>query len=81
MHLATDARTDLICLAYRQSSYYTQILAELLCRFMYSQREKVLAKEPFLVYTLEEIGLWRSLVARLNGVQEAPSSNLGSPTR
>lgn len=26
-------------------------------------------------------GLWRSLVARLNGVQEAPGSSPGSPTR
>ncbi len=27
------------------------------------------------------VGLWRSLVARLNGVQEAPRSNRGSPTK
>ena len=25
-------------------------------------------------------GVWRSLVARLNGVQEAPGSNPGTPT-
>jgi|HubBroStandDraft_1064217.scaffolds.fasta_scaffold654997_2 hypothetical protein len=30
---------------------------------------------------LREFGLWRSLVARLLGVQEVPSSNLGSPTK
>ena len=33
-----------------------------------------------VAYNSEAVGLWRSLVARLNGVQEAPRSNRGSPT-
>jgi hypothetical protein len=32
-------------------------------------------RDPFFI-----VGLWRSLVARLSGGQEVPSSNLGSPT-
>jgi len=31
--------------------------------------------------TLIKFGLWRSLVARLLGVQEVPGSNPGSPTK
>src|ERR1035437_5969377 len=30
---------------------------------------------------MQWFGLWRSLVSRLLGVQEVPSSNLGSPTK
>lgn len=42
---------------------------------------KVLASRIKLSYTAIQVGgVWRSLVARLFWVQEAPGSNPGSPT-
>ena len=43
-------------------------------RLSSEKRLPIFSLFPFLV------GLWRSLVARLSGGQEVPSSNLGSPT-
>ena len=34
-----------------------------------------------MLYSPVDVGPWRSLVARLNGVQEVPGSSPGGPTR
>lgn len=38
-------------------------------------------KTGFIAYNIKAIWVWRSLVARLNGVQEAGSSNLLTQTK
>ncbi len=44
------------------------------------QDSEAARREPLSEYNGRSVGLWRSLVARFLGVEEVPSSNLGSPT-
>ena len=67
----------------------TNPAAEFHGRLVYLRRETASLSSPtgnfcgtpaaFVVFSLLNYGLWLSLVERLNGVQEVPGSNPGSP--